>query len=98
MGSLIHAQLKPYSGQRNVFVRPIPDSEYSIRLWPGVSANREFCLDFVHTATGEATNSPFAYEIWNVPDPDVPLSLGPTRLSSLENNFGVKTPDIRPGE
>ena len=81
-----------------MFVRPIPDSEYSIRLWPGVTTSREYCLDFVHSATGEATNSPFEYELWSLPDPDALFSLPPMRLSSLENGFGVKTPDIRPGE
>ena len=82
-----------------MFVRPVPESDFSIRLWPGVAASREYCLDFVHTETGEATNSPFEYELWSIPHPDAPLlSLPPMRLSSLENGFGVKTGDIRPGE
>jgi len=90
---------KPRPGERNVFVRPIPDCDYSIRLWPGVSDQHEFCLDFVHTKTGKATNSPFEYELWSMPDPITPwLSKPPTKLISLENCFGVGTPDIRPGE
>ena len=59
----------------------------------------QFCLDFVHTETGEDTKSPIEYELWTVPDSVTPwLSLGAMKLSSLENYFGVKTRDIRPGE
>ncbi|EPS98239.1 hypothetical protein FOMPIDRAFT_1051639 [Fomitopsis schrenkii] len=90
---------KPFANQRHIFKIPIPDTDYSIRLWPGVAAQYQFCLDFVHTDTGEAINSPLDYGLWTVPDPVAPwLFMGPTRISSLENNFGVKTRDIRPGE
>ncbi|KAH9924052.1 uncharacterized protein B0H18DRAFT_1013246 [Fomitopsis serialis] len=90
---------KPRPGERNVFVRPIPNCAYSIRLFPGVSDHHEFCLDFVHTKTGKATNSPFECELWSMPDPITPwLSKPPMKLMSLENCFGVRTPDIRPGE
>ncbi|KAH9924071.1 uncharacterized protein B0H18DRAFT_1095186 [Fomitopsis serialis] len=90
---------KPRPGQRHVYVRPIPDCDYSIRLWPGVVTAREFCLDFVHTETGEPTNSPFEYELWSLSDPTTPwLSVGSMQLRSIENKFGVQTRDIRPGE
>jgi len=90
---------KPRPGEGNVFVRPIPHCDYSIRLWPGVSDQHEFCLDFVHTKTGKATNSPFKYELWSMPDPITPwLSRPGMKLISLENCLGVRTPDIRPGE
>ena len=53
----------------------------------------------MHTETGEAINSPIDYELWTVPDPVTPwLFMGAMRVFSLENNFGLETPDIRPGE
>ncbi|RPD62267.1 hypothetical protein L227DRAFT_573476 [Lentinus tigrinus ALCF2SS1-6] len=42
--------LKPRGMERNVFLRPIPKSPYSIRLFPGRLESREYCLDFVHGA------------------------------------------------
>ncbi|OJT05947.1 hypothetical protein TRAPUB_3134 [Trametes pubescens] len=82
-----------------VFVRPIPDSKYSLRLFPGSISAAEYCLDFVDSATGEPVNSPFEYELWAVPDPDAPwLSLPITgKLRSIERGHGIKQADILPG-
>ncbi|OJT05946.1 hypothetical protein TRAPUB_3133 [Trametes pubescens] len=89
-----------YLDNRGVFVRPIPDSKYSLRLFPGSLSAAEYCLDFVDSATGEPVNSPFDYELWAVPDPDAPwLSLPMTgKLRSIERGHGIKQKDILPGE
>ncbi|KAI0329841.1 hypothetical protein GY45DRAFT_1346276 [Cubamyces sp. BRFM 1775] len=91
---------KPRPDDQHVFIRTIPDSEYSIRLYPGSISAAEFCMDFVHTATGQAVNSPFPYELWSVPNPalsglSVPM-VG--RLKSAECVFGIRQEDILPGE
>ncbi|KAI0373771.1 hypothetical protein BV20DRAFT_675276 [Pilatotrama ljubarskyi] len=39
--------LKPEPGDPHVFVHPIPNSEYSIRLFPGSVEGRDYCLDFL---------------------------------------------------
>lgn len=104
--ALIHLwpQIKPgtsiYFDDKFVFVRPIPDSEYSFRLFPGSFSAAEYCMDFVDTATGEPVNSPFEYELWGVPDPDAPwLSMPITgKLHSIERAHGIKQKDIVPGE
>ncbi|KAL1950992.1 hypothetical protein VTO73DRAFT_141 [Trametes versicolor] len=81
-----------------VFVRPIPDSEYSLRLFPGSLSAAEYCLDFVDAA-GNPVNSPFKFELWGVPDPDAPwLSMPITgKMRSAEHIFGYKQKDITPG-
>ncbi|RPD57954.1 hypothetical protein L227DRAFT_506144, partial [Lentinus tigrinus ALCF2SS1-6] len=80
--------IKPTRGARNVFLRPIPNSAYSIRLFPGFFAAREYCIDFVHTETGVAVNSPFEFELWAVSNPSAPwLGSGSMRLYSLEDTF-----------
>ena len=81
-------QVKPKKGQTNphVFVRATPDSEYSIRLFPGAFATKEYCLDFVRSDTGEPVNSPFAFELWAVPASPLDL-VPPMKLKSLENAF-----------
>ncbi|KAH9896424.1 hypothetical protein C8Q73DRAFT_685387 [Cubamyces lactineus] len=96
----LRQQKKPRLGDKHVFIRPIPDSEYSIRLYPGSISAAEFCIEFVHTATGKAVNSPFPYELWSVPSPamsglSVPM-VG--RLKSAECAFGIRQEDILPGE
>ncbi|KAI0759373.1 hypothetical protein BD413DRAFT_597893 [Trametes elegans] len=92
--------LKPSPGDPNVFVRPIPDSEFSIRLFPGCTEAKEYCLDFVRTATGEAVNSPFPeFELFSAPGPDAPIGSGPVvSVSPLECSFGVSRDQIPPGE
>ena len=57
------AQTKPYRGQLHIFKIPIPGTSYSIRLWPGIAEQYQFCLGFVHTETGEATDSPIDYQL-----------------------------------
>ncbi|KAL1950998.1 hypothetical protein VTO73DRAFT_147 [Trametes versicolor] len=88
-----------YFDDKGVFVRPIPDSKYSLRLFPGSLSAAEYCLDFVDSATGKPVNSPFEYELWGVPDPDAPwLSMPITaKLRSIERGHGIKQKDIRPG-
>ncbi|KAL1950993.1 hypothetical protein VTO73DRAFT_142 [Trametes versicolor] len=82
-----------------VFVRPIPESKYSLRLFPGSLSAAEYCLDFVDTSTGKAVNSPFEFELWGVPDPEMPWLSIPVsgRLRSIEHILGLKQHDIMAG-
>ncbi|KAI9062945.1 hypothetical protein FKP32DRAFT_1628462 [Trametes sanguinea] len=91
---------KPVEDDPLVFVRPIPDCKYSIRLFPGALSASEYCMDFVDSATGEPVNSPFEHELWSVPNPDTPWLSMPMvgKLRSAERNHGIKQEDIRPGE
>ena len=57
----------------------------------------EYCLDFVRTSTGEAVNSPFAFELRQVPDPLVPWAAQPGPLVSLERAWGKAQDEIMPG-
>ncbi|KAI0639081.1 hypothetical protein C8Q77DRAFT_33657 [Trametes polyzona] len=84
--------MKPKPGDKFVFVRPIPDSDYSIRLFPGSVSATEYCMDFVETATGEAVNSPPELELWDVSNPDMPhITMAMTeRLKSIERAHGIK--------
>ncbi|KAI0364687.1 hypothetical protein BV20DRAFT_1125466 [Pilatotrama ljubarskyi] len=83
-----------------VYTRPIPDSKYSVRLFPGALDAAEYCMDFVETATGEPVNSPFEYELWNIPNPETPWLGMPIvgQLESIERAHGIKQEDILPGE
>ncbi|KAF7760348.1 hypothetical protein Agabi119p4_11024 [Agaricus bisporus var. burnettii] len=92
--------LKPSVKDTDVHIRPIPISDYSIRMWgTNLEQNHEYCIDFVETATSKPENSPFKYELWAVPNKRTPWLPSPTqRLSSLERCFGVKEKDIKPGE
>ncbi|KAI0373764.1 hypothetical protein BV20DRAFT_962344 [Pilatotrama ljubarskyi] len=91
--------LKPEPGDPHVFVHPIPDSEYSIRLFPGSVEGRDYCLDFLLTATGEPVNSPFEFDLLCMPDPDAPVPSGPiVRMRPLECSFGIPQDKIDPGE
>ncbi|KAI0355448.1 hypothetical protein OH77DRAFT_1480059 [Trametes cingulata] len=89
----------PKVTNKYVHVRPIPDTPYSIRLFPGSLSAAEYCLDFVHSASGEPVNSPFEFELWGVPDPETPwLSMPMTqRIRSIEHTHGVKQEDVLPG-
>lgn len=92
-------QRKPRPGRDLVHTRPIPGSRYSIRLWPGNPYVHEYCMDFVDTATQEAVNSPFEFELWAVPSLDAPwLSMPSGRLHSLERNFHIAQDKILPAE
>ncbi|KAI8972204.1 hypothetical protein BD414DRAFT_540383 [Trametes punicea] len=94
---------KPLPGEVNPFVhiRPIPDTKYSIRLFPGSFTDAEYCLDFVDSTTGEPVNSPFDFELFagpgetSTPWLSLPMAM---KLKSIENIHGIKTQDILPGE
>ncbi|OJT10712.1 hypothetical protein TRAPUB_12744 [Trametes pubescens] len=89
---------KPRPNRDIVHTCPIPGSKFSIRLWPGNPYVNEYCMDFVNTATKEAVNSPFEFELWAVPDPDAPwLAMPSGRLNSLESNFHIPQHKILPG-
>ncbi|TBU35026.1 hypothetical protein BD311DRAFT_745451 [Dichomitus squalens] len=89
---------KPKPGTPNVFCRPIPGSPYSIRLFPGSIVRREYCLDFVHTQTGQPLNTPAGFELWIAPETFTPWLgvTGTMRLRSLEAMFGKSI--VRAGE
>ncbi|KAI0351334.1 hypothetical protein OH77DRAFT_1429884 [Trametes cingulata] len=91
---------KPKPGDEHVHARPIPNSEYSVRLFPGALDAAEYCMDFVTTATGEPVNSPFEYELWNIPNPETPWLGIPVvgQLRSIEHAHGIEQKDILPGE
>ncbi|KAI0819716.1 hypothetical protein BC628DRAFT_968081 [Trametes gibbosa] len=90
--------LKPRPGDFGVFIRPIPNSEYSLRLFPGCKAASEYCLDFVLSATGEPVNSPFEFNLFAGPGPSTPVGFAPTMgIEPLECSFGIARKDIRPG-
>lgn len=89
---------KPRGIERNVFLRPIPHTAYSIRLFPGSLDAQEYCMDFVDTRTGTPVNSPFQFELWAVPDPAKPwLGCGSLRIHNLESAFGYSDDQILPG-
>lgn len=73
-----------------------------MRIWPGSLEGKEWCMDFIHSATQEPMNSPFQFELWTVPPP-TGYSSGPWqpaeahRVYSLENCFGIKTEDVAHG-
>ncbi|KAH9887744.1 hypothetical protein C8Q73DRAFT_210960 [Cubamyces lactineus] len=89
----------PKEINKYIHIRPIPDTKYSIRLFPGSMSAAEYCLDFVDSATGEPVNSPFEFELWGVPDPDTPwLSMPITqKMRSIERAHGIKQENILPG-
>ncbi|OSD05434.1 hypothetical protein PYCCODRAFT_1465330 [Trametes coccinea BRFM310] len=92
---------KPLPGETSkyIFVRPIPESEYSIRLFPGSISAAEYCMDFVDSATGKPVNSPFEFELWGIPDPETPWLGMPIcqQMHSIERIHGIKQEDILPG-
>ena len=93
-------QAKPSPGEDDVHIHPIPNSDYSLRLWgKGLELKCEYCLNFVHSATGEPVNSPFKFELWAVPSTSAPWLPGAvkSRIYSLEKSFGIPQEDIMPG-
>lgn len=92
-------QFKPSPGDPEVFVQPLPGSEYSIRLFSGNAASKDYCLDFVLTSTGEPVNSPFKFDLLCLPDPNAPIGLMPIiSMRPLEFAFGIPQHKIEPGE
>ncbi|KAI0033239.1 hypothetical protein K488DRAFT_85081 [Vararia minispora EC-137] len=95
---------KPIPGDdEDVHIRPIPNSEFSIRLFGKyMEDKRRYGLDFVRTSTGKSENSPFQYDLFTVPNPDAQTAgpvFGPRsgRLFSMESGLGLRGIDIRPG-
>ncbi|KAH9854458.1 hypothetical protein C2E23DRAFT_818754 [Lenzites betulinus] len=76
----------PCPDPKFVFVRPVPGSKYSIRLFPGSVSAAEYCMDFVESATGKPVNSPFQYELWGIPNLEAPWLSMPMcgQLRSIE--------------
>lgn len=100
----LHLQLKPKDSapadNKRVFIRPVPDTKYSFRLFPGSLSAAEYCMDFVETATGKPVNSPFEYELWGVTgDSDTPWLTMPicAKLRTIERAHGIKQESILPG-
>ncbi|PIL25621.1 hypothetical protein GSI_11370 [Ganoderma sinense ZZ0214-1] len=90
--------MKPKPGTPNVFCHPIPNSPYSVRLFPGSIALREYCLDFVDTATGNPVNSPPGFEVWSVRGGSAGMGDGVSaRVLSLEHTFGFGGASLKPG-
>ena len=48
--------------------RAIPNSPYAIRLFPGLLAQNEWCMDFVDSRTGDAVNTPPGFQIYSARD------------------------------
>lgn len=73
----------------------IPKSGLSIRIWDGgMHQFRQYCLDFFDKVKQTAMNMPKGYKI----HPVLPSgrSCGP-KLTSWEENMGVKPADLRAG-
>ncbi|OJT06186.1 hypothetical protein TRAPUB_2969 [Trametes pubescens] len=89
---------KPSPGDPEVFVQPLPGSEYSIRLFSGNAESKDYCLDFVRTSTGEPVNSPFKFDLLCLPDPNAPIGSAPIiSKRALECAFGIPQHEIEPG-
>ncbi|EIW63825.1 uncharacterized protein TRAVEDRAFT_41253 [Trametes versicolor FP-101664 SS1] len=85
--------------EKFIFVHPIPDTKYSVRLFPGSITAAEYCLDFVDSETGQPVNSSFKFELWGIPNTDTPWLSFPIcgQLRSIERAHGIKQKDIQPG-
>ncbi|TFY60564.1 hypothetical protein EVG20_g7372 [Dentipellis fragilis] len=67
------AGAKPFPGQDTVKTRPIPNSPYSLRLWPtGNPVFNIWAIDFVRTETGDVVVTPPNFALSIVPDLDAP--------------------------
>lgn len=84
-------------------IRPLPESTYSLRIFPGSLTGVEYCMDFVGSTTGAPAHRPFAHSLWAVPGPDVPgwggmpLTTVQMHMRTIETMFGVKPRELRPG-
>lgn len=90
-------QWKPSRGDAGVLIRPIPGSSCSLRLFPGSPSRKEYCLDFVNSATGLPVNTPFEFELWSLGSSSTPYACPPARLRSLERSWGYLPKDIPAG-
>ncbi|KAA1470052.1 hypothetical protein DENSPDRAFT_835758 [Dentipellis sp. KUC8613] len=84
--------MKPLPDQSYVHIRPIPGSQFSMRLWVTSSPNaNRWCLDFVQATTGEAVNTPPNFELHAAPDLKKPwLPFLGKRLHPMCYGLGVK--------
>ncbi|KAI0829038.1 hypothetical protein BC628DRAFT_1417397 [Trametes gibbosa] len=89
----------PLGDPKFVFVRLVPESKYSIGLFPGSVSAAEYCMDFVESATGKPVNPPFEDELWGITNTETPwLSVSIcTNLRSIERVDGIKQNEISPG-
>ena len=79
----------------------IPESPYSLRLWPGSPYRREYCLDFVYANhTTKSLKKPQGYELTvHVPMGSLPwLGIGEQPLRSIEENFAIAPEDTHEEE
>lgn len=86
--------LKDINPSSGVVVHSIPDSDFSVRLFPGDPSEQVYCLDFVHNGTGYPVNSPFKFELWAGVWPRSALA----RVFSIEEAVGLAPESILPGE
>ncbi|KAI0330389.1 hypothetical protein GY45DRAFT_1434687 [Cubamyces sp. BRFM 1775] len=94
--------IKPLPGEEDdcVLIRRIPDTKFSIRLFPGSFSDREYCMDIVD-GTGHPVNRPFEFELLAGPGKtDTPWLTfsGSMKVRSIEEAYGHKREDILPGE
>ncbi|KAL0954917.1 hypothetical protein HGRIS_003849 [Hohenbuehelia grisea] len=81
--------LKPHPRDNNPYIRicPIPNSKYSIRVFPGCPNLRFFCIDLLLTSTGRPVKLPANYELWTLPPADpMFLDIPSIRLQPHERN------------
>ncbi|KAH9847613.1 hypothetical protein C2E23DRAFT_741440, partial [Lenzites betulinus] len=88
---------KPKPNDPDVKLCAVGGSDYLMRIWPGSTKAREWCLDFVHAATREPVNSPFTFKLWTVVSSGPWQPTEPRRVHSLEHNFGIKPEDMAKG-
>ncbi|KAI0768666.1 hypothetical protein BD413DRAFT_614185 [Trametes elegans] len=92
-------QRKPRPGRDRVDICPLPNSQYSIGLWPVSLHASKNCMDSVNSETREAVNSPVEFEHCGMPNPETHWwALPSARLRSLKRHFGIQQHKIRPGE
>ncbi|KAL0954908.1 hypothetical protein HGRIS_003840 [Hohenbuehelia grisea] len=72
--------MKPHPRDKNPYirVRRIPNSKYSIRVFPGCPNERFFCIDLLLTPTGQPIKLPAHYELWAFPPTDPMFPAIPT--------------------
>ncbi|OJT05949.1 hypothetical protein TRAPUB_3136 [Trametes pubescens] len=89
---------KPTSDDPDVGYIPIPQTNLTLRFWPGSLAEAEYCMDFVVTATRTPVNVPDDYHVWIVPDPAMPwVQATMTEVLSIEKIHGIHKNDIKEG-
>ena len=95
-----YIKIKPGDKTPHVYIKPIENTHYSIRLWPGSHELRLWCMDFVDSRTREPKNSPFPSQLYAVPKTwETPwLSQEqPRPVISLQEMHGMSKDDIPDG-